>query len=122
LATVVAVGDDTDGPDPGERPARTSTAPDAPGPPDPTGAGRPAVREAIVEDRHPTGPGHHPEEPRPDACGHEGWYWSPDPAHAGHAPYSVWCGRPVGHPGPHEARTGLSLNDHRVRVLQWDDV
>jgi hypothetical protein len=55
-----------------------------------------------------------------DACNHEGWYWSWDPR-AGHFPISVWCGRPYGHDGPHEARTGITLHRHKIKVLQWED-
>jgi hypothetical protein len=55
-----------------------------------------------------------------DTCNHEGWYWSWDPR-AGHFPISVWCGRPKAHDGLHEARTGITLHRHKIKVLQWED-
>jgi hypothetical protein len=56
---------------------------------------------------------------QPGACNDEGWYWTPAAGNGGDFPWSVWCGRPKGHPGPHEARTGFTLRRHQIRVLQW---
>jgi hypothetical protein len=82
---------------------------------------KPTAEEVFVEQsdaHHPHGFGQ--KLALPGLCNSEGWYWSWDPR-AGHYPISVWCGRPTGHAGSHQARDGFNIHRHKVKVFQWND-
>jgi hypothetical protein len=84
---------------------------------------RPRAEEQVV-DHSDVQSGQHFGQKVNDAslCNHEGWYWSPDSMNVGQIPNSVWCSRPKGHPGPHQARSGRAwLHPSKVKVVQWND-
>jgi len=63
----------------------------------------------------------------PDRCNDEGWVLHGLTHPEGHGegsdlpvPISVWCSRPAGHNGDHEARIGRGVaNHHEIDVARW---
>ena len=63
----------------------------------------------------------------PELCNDEGWVLRGLTDAEGHGegcdlavPISVWCSRPTGHHGDHEARIGRNLVDpHELDVARW---
>ena len=81
---------------------------------------KPAVTEMLVDETDAHRPQYFGQKvSEAEVCNAEGWYWSRQQP-SGEIPLSVWCSRPRGHMGPHQARSGLSLHRHKVKVVQWD--
>lgn len=87
--------------------------------------GRPTAHEFVVETSD-VSPKQREFQPVTDAnlCGNEGWIWLGVGGAAGvggDIPASVWCSRPLGHLGLHEARAGRSFRHPRkIRIARWE--
>lgn len=88
--------------------------------------GRPTAHEVIVE-HSDVSPKQREFQPvtDPSLCGNEGWIWMGLGGGAGvggDVPASVWCSRPRGHVGAHEARSRRSiLRAGKIRIARWED-